>query len=164
MDSRLFTHDDHPHWHLNCHETLRINFWLFLYLFVDMMRQEGTATLKSLCIMYHADVGEVQSLCSSVLQPFLTGLPQNAGITDVSRLQALHRVRTGPWMGLNFSFPYSRPGKYSRTSLLRTPGDFTDLYVVSIGRCNHGPLNQIRYTKFTQTNFIKNWNRHWHHR
>ena len=44
---------------------------------------------------------------------------------------------------------------YSRTSLLRTPGDFADLYVVSIGRCNHGPLNQIRYTKFTQTNFIK---------
>ena len=44
----------------------------------------------------------------------------------------------------------------SRTSLLRTPGDFADLYVVSIGRCNHGPLNQIRYTKFTQTNFIKN--------
>ena len=36
---------------------------------------------------------------------------------------------------------------YSRTSLLRTPGDFADLYVVSIGRCNHGPLNQIRYTK-----------------
>ena len=39
------------------------------------------------------------------------------------------------------------PGRSSRTSLLRTPGDFADLYVVSIGRCNHGPLNQIRYTK-----------------
>ena len=45
--------------------------------------------------------------------------------------------------------------EYSRTSLLRTPGDFADLYVVSIGRCNHGPLNQIRYTKFTQTNYKK---------
>ena len=44
---------------------------------------------------------------------------------------------------------------YSRTSLLRTPGDFADLFVVSIGRCNHGPLNQIRYTKLPKQTLKK---------
>ena len=60
-------------------------------------------------------------------------------------------LNTNTLLTLYFTFIHT----YSRTSLLRTPGDFADLYVVSIGRCNHGPLNQIRYTKFTQTNFIK---------